>query len=525
MAARGRPASNKDVIQDKVDGYSFDFRKFSQDIPFMNGYNPATGSGFYQNPIWMNSILKQVSGLPAKYERERVIEYLTNPIFCEKALKDLAQWMYVNTQHFQRIVNYFATILDFRYYVYPTNATSEKDFNSPAYKKSLKVVHDFLNRFNIKQEFGKAMFVSCLEDTGFWYLREDKEHISLQRMPTDYSLIVNHGFLGYIYSFNMVYFLTPGVSLSNFAPEFAFYYREFLLGTHSIPFYWKELEPDKGIVFKWNENFAGNLPPLLGLYLDTLEIQNYKDLVKTRSVLDNWKILFQKIPIKVDKDAKKNDYLIDKDSAQNYHSNIKNNLPPQTSLVTSPMDVTAIDTAGNGNVQTRNNLGSIGSYNFYSSCGVNPQIFGSADKVGNVGIKLGTQNDISYMLHMYRQFEAFINNQLSKRSGTYQFKIEFIDGSMYNQEEQVTRYLKMAQVGFPATLVAAAGGLNPIQFHQLTMMEKATNLKENLTPLQTSYTMPGVSKEAGAPKKADADLSDSGDSTRSNGDNEEKINK
>lgn len=522
MATTRKKPVEKKQIEDKIDGYNFDYRKFS-DTPFMNGeYYPATGTGFYQNPIWMNSILKLVSGLPAKYDRERVIEYLKNPIYSEKALKDLAQWLYTNIQQFQRMVNYFATILDFRYFIYPTNLSDPEECNSAAYKKSVKAVYDFLNRFNIKQELGKAMFVSCLEDSGFWYLREDAEHISLQRMPTDYSLIVNHGFLGYVYSFNMVYFLTPGVSLKNFAPEFEFYYREFLLGEHSIPFYWKELEPDKGIVFKWNENFAGNLPPLLGLYLDSLEIQNYKDLVKTRSVLDNWKILFQKIPIKTDKDAKKNDYLIDKDSAQNYHSNIKNNLPPQTSIITSPMDVTAIDTAGNGNIQTRNSLAGIGNQAFYSGAGSAPQLFGSAEKVGNVGIKMGIMNDITYMLHMYRQFESFINNQLSKRSGKYKFKLEFMDSSIYNQDEQFDRCMRMAQSGFPASLVAAAGGLSPLQFNQLTIMETGTGLKDLLIPLQSSYTMSGGGSKNGRPIKSDSQLEDSGAVTRDNASNEDK---
>lgn len=496
------------------DDPSFDFKQFNAQSPLMG--MPSTLEGFFINPQWANTILKQISGLPAKYDRETILSYLENPIYNEKPLRQLAQYLYINIQHFNRILNYFASIPDFRYCIYPVNLTNEKDVDTAAYKKSEKAVLEWLSKFNIKREFGKVMRTCMMDDATYWYVRESEDGIYLQRMPADYSLIVNNGENGYVYAFNMVYFLVPGVSLKNFAPEFTKYYESFLRGEKSVPFYWKELDTIDAPVFKWNEDFAAAVPPFAGLLVDAVEIANYKELIKNKTVLDNFKILFQKIPIRVDKDAKKNDYLIDKDSAKQYHNNIKNSTPPGSTVITTPMDISAVSFAGD--VQTRDAIVGMGEKNFFNSAGVSTQLF-NPEKNGNIGVKSGIKVDESYVANMMQQFKRFIDAHLARVSGKFKFEIDFMDSSIFNIDDQVERELKNAQSGLPVTRLAGAAGYTPNQFHQTVMMENGKKIKDKLKPLQLSSTMSGKD-EAGRKSKKVEDLDDSGIKTLDAGSNE-----
>jgi hypothetical protein len=107
----------------------FNYANFAPNSqPWMNnGGQPLSGTGFYQNPIWMNQIIKQVSGLPQKYDRETILKYLENPIFFEKPLKDLAQYLYLNIGQFKRIIDYYAKMFTYKYYIKPINLSSEEE--------------------------------------------------------------------------------------------------------------------------------------------------------------------------------------------------------------------------------------------------------------------------------------------------------------------------------------------------------------------------------------------------------------
>lgn len=484
------------------DGKKFNFAEFKR---AMGASDILNAMGFYNNPFWRNDILKELTQTPAKYSRDNVIKLLEDPVYNEKALKDVAQYLMNTSNHFKRLVNHMATILDFRYILLCLNPD-----DSSAYQKNNGKALDWLNKFNLKYEFGKIMKTVILEDTGFYYLRESKSRITLQRMPTDYCMIVDQTDLGYQYAFNMTYFMRPGVTLDAFAPEFQDFYDEFISGDKTVPFYWMDLPPEKAFVFKWDENFAGIIPVLIGLYLDTLQLMEYKDLLMSKTALENWKILFQKIPMKSGDNAEKNDFLIDPDTAGEFQKIIKQSLPQGASIITSPMEISSVNFE---NAETKDDIVGNAQSIFWDGSGSSPLLFGGAID-SSAGLSSSIITDENFVLHMYEQFSRFVNFQLSKVTGKHNFIIDFMDSTRFNRKEQFDEAMTMAQSGMPLMLVAHAKGLKPSYLDAMLKMEDASKIKDILNPLPSSHTLSGDT--GGRPQKNEGDLSASGIKTKDN---------
>lgn len=499
----------------------FDFQEFARSAASnLSGVNAKAyldliTTGLYNNPLWRNEILKELTSTPVKYKRDDVLNFIENPVHHEKALKDLAQYLMNNSMHFKRIVHYFANMLDFRYFYRPVGVTAQ-DVKTKAYEKARQKALAWFDKFNIKHEFGNAMQTLILEDAGFYYVRENKGKVTLQRMPSDYCKIVDKTDLGYQYAFNMVYFFRPGVTLEAFAPEFSEWYDEFTNSVgdpKSSPYFWKDLPPEKAWVFKWDENFAGIIPVLIGLYLDTIEIDEFKQLLKTKTVLENWKILFQKIPMKTGDKANKNDFLIDATTAGKFQSNIKQALPSGTSVITSPMEVSAVNFE---QAESRNNIVGYAESAFHTSAGTSPILFGGQSN-SSAGLNLGITVDGTFVTRMYHQFARFINFHLNETTGKYKFKVVFPNGTVYSQQQDFDNALKMAEYGFPKTLVACHAGLEPNDLEQLMLMEEGLGLVDKLIPLQSAHTS---SNDGGRPNKDSSQLEASTINGQDNGGND-----
>lgn len=503
--------SNNQNTSEKLE---FNFNEFA------NAVNQAAqflSTPLMQNPIWVNQLMKQISSSPQKYDRDRLRDLLKNPTLNEKALKDFAQYLYNTNMFFKRVVQYFADILDFRYIIRPLNPENNKQFKS-SYFKTL----EWLDKFDVKHEFSKIMESVIMEDAAFYYLRDDivDDKITLQRMPTDYCKINrNMVYGGYTYALNMAYFLQTGINIYDYAEEIQLAYFNFMEGKQETVFYYVNLNPDKAWVFKWDENFAGIIPVLLGVYMNAIDIIEFQDLQRTRTQLDTWKVLFQRIPMKNDKDAKKNDFLIDEVNAGAFHANIKNVLPQGATVITSPMDIESVNFE---NAQNRENIVSQGEQNFFSATGVSPLVFGASSK-SSAGIKYGLDIDSAFVTGMYNQFQRFVKRQLSLINKKYKFEIDFRNATIFNQQQQFDNSIKACTYGAPVSLLEHGIGLKAGDIMRINEMEDILGIKEKMKPLMSSHTASGNDKESGRDKKSDEELSDSGIITRDAGSNENKI--
>jgi hypothetical protein len=474
------------------------------------------GNSILFNPLWMNNLLKMQDTRPEKFSRENIIEWMKNPAASENQLRELNQYFINTSTYYKRVIDYFSTMLTFDHVLVPYGVEAS-DLKTQAFKRSRKKVFDFLDQFHVKDEFYKIMRIVMGEDTYFGYIRSEGKKFAIQKMPTKYCKLVNRNEDGYVYAFDMNYFLLPGVNIDDYSPDFKVYFDEMKKGQTNTGTYYVILDPDKSFVFKFDETIATIIPPLLGLFLDVLEISEYKDLIKSRAVLDSYMLLHQKIPMRTDKDAKNDSFLISLDNAAKFHANTKANTPEGVKVVTTPMDMNPIKIDRS---QNKDSIIGLAESQFYKTAGISETLF--AESQNQIGIKYSVQTDETFVLHMYRQFERWINRQLDKVSGKFKFRLRFPDITYYNKPDKRDAYKEAANAGIGKTMYAATLDLSPSDFLDLADYENSLGLEDVLKPLASAHTQSGNNK-GGAPQKKETDLTDSGSKTRSSGENEIKV--
>lgn len=473
------------------------------------------GNSILFNPMWMNNLLKMQDTRPDKFSRENIIDWMKNPAGAEDQLRELNQYFFNTSEYYKRIVFYFASMLTFDYVLIPYGVDAS-DYKTPAFKKSQRKVFDFLDTFHIKDELNKIMRIIMGEDVYFGYIRQEGKKFAIQKMPSSYCKLVSRNENGYVYAFDMNYFLLPGVNIEDYSPDFKIYYDEMMKGKTNTGTYYVILDPDKSFVFKFDENNATIVPPLLGLFLDVLEIGEYKDLIKSRAVLDSYMLIHQKIPMRTDKDAKADSFLISLPNAAQFHANTKANTPEGVEVVTTPMDLSPIKIDRS---QNKDSIIGLAESNFYKSAGVSQMLF--SDSQNQVGINYSVKTDEAFIIHMYRQFEKWINRQLDEVSKKYKFRLKFLDVTYYNQEDKQNTFKEAANSGIGKLAYASSLGFSPSELLDMTAYENSLDLDEILKPLQSAHTQSG--KDAGRPQVNEKDLSASGANTRATGGNENKV--
>ncbi|MFS0855158.1 hypothetical protein [Paenibacillus taichungensis] len=492
-------------------------RKFTQ-VLFNTMNNPSMIS-----PIWQNQILKDMNMSPAKFNRDSVKKMLADPKNHERELKDLSQYLFNFIMQFKKLVIYMSEILTYDHYLEPTNADAE-DMKSKAFKKSYSKALQWIEDFDLVSELHKVAEGMILEDAKYYYLRESENGIRLQELPSNYCKIWSRNDLGYQYAFNMSYFLNPGVNLDDFHPDFREYYNNFIgekehskkksgyeTGQYS---FWQKLDPAKAWTFKFDDNRAGISPPLMGLFLDSIEIVNYKELLKTKTSLDVWKLLVNKIPMHKDGAGKsgkqKDDFAIMADTAGQFSALMQAAVPQGVKVVTTPLETEALDFK---QADSKDSIVGLGNSEFWETSGTSPVLFGEKQLNGS-GLAASIKTDEMFVYRIYRQFERFINFQLRQTTGKYRFKCH-LEGTRFDQQERFDRAIKAAQYGAPVTYVATAMGKTPQEFSNLINLEDSIDLKDRMRPLSSSHVQSG--NEVGAPQKSN--LTDSGEKTRDNDSN------
>ncbi len=469
----------------------------------------------------MNELLKQISTESRKYKRDDVLKWLENPKAYEQQLIELNQYLLNSSMHFRRLADYFIEMLTFDYIIVSDDVgLTEKEMTSSAYKKSRKNVLNWLKKFNVKDEGRKVFRIMIEEDVGFFYKRENNNKITFQRLPSAWCKLVNRNEFGFTYAFNFMFFWRLGININDYPPEFLQYINDIEEGRRkdNTYAYWVTLDPEKAVAFKFNEDTGIIKSPFLGLFLDILEISEFKNLIKSKSVLDNFILLTQRIPMRTDKDAKKNDFLIDLDIAAKFHDAWSSQMPQGVAKVTTPMEITAQRLDSGNKSQSRQSIVGYAEQQFYSSGGTSDILFGGKTN-GSIGLNLSIKVDESWVFRFYRQFERWINYQLRMISGKYRFKIVFPDLTYYNRSDKFDQYLKASQAGFPPQLAICALGMTPLDFENLCNMAISEGIldKLRLLVLPSSHVQSG--NEAGRPELPLDKLSPKGDAQRTREDN------
>jgi hypothetical protein len=457
----------------------------------------------------------QYAQKPRKYTRDQVRTYLENPATYAQQLRDISWYLLISSAQYRRLIGHFAGMLTFDHVLVPMSVSTEKMSNDQ-FRKAYDAAQWYMEKFNVKHEFSKIVANLMIEGVFFGYEWQDKNTFMIQKLPTQYCRISGNEDGCWTTSFNFSYFDSDPLILENYPSEFKSMYNAYKRDSQNMT--WQDLDSGKSICIKFDETNLFLVPPFTGVFEDAMDLREYKDLFKTKTKVENYKLLVQKIPFKESPKSDK-DFLISLPSVKTFHTGVKSAVPEGVGVVSTPMDIQDFTFE---KVATKDDTVGMAERNFYSSSGTSQMLFNS-DKSGAVGITRSLEADQGFMFPLLRQIERYFKKRMTSqitKNGAYQFKVYFPDITIYNRGEMFDRYLKSAEYGFPATLAAATLGLNVADLVALSNMENTfLGMKDIMVPLASAHT--SSSSDGGRPSKNDQTLSDAGAKTKDNGSNAE----
>ncbi len=484
----------------------FDGNEFLEN--FANGLSSRLSglsrlNSFY-NPYYANDLMKDINNSPVNPNAASLKKWIERPEFFELELASVSQYLESSVMQYFRSVSHFATTMSFNYMLVPDEAPPTDPVKRKTYENSKKRALKWLKKFRPVEQYQNVMFRTMLDGGAYYYLRESDNYIELQEMPREYCRITGRvPAVGYTYAFNLVYFAKYTNELAWYAPEFQFWWEDIIeqyedyLAINA----WKPMPAEKSVVFKFQDYNATIRPPLSGTFKDADQINDYKDILKSKLELDTWKIIMMEIP--KDQDGKP---IINAETAAKFNAVVQAQLPKFVKSATTLMKSEAINFE---NAQSMNNVVGVGEQNYWGSAGVAGNQFGGSSNSGTA-LKYSNLADYNFVKHMYDQFNRFTNFHLSQIKGEYSFRAKFF-GCSYFEEEERKQSMSFIQSGGAPEYMFACHGFEPYEVEPMMADSFKSGIRDYMVPVQTAFTQSGKdSKDNGAPKKLDSEKTDDG---------------
>lgn len=501
---------------------------------YIKAYNAQSYGGNYMlSPQILNTGLKSLNMLPGGYSEEEITKMVMSPHYYEEQLRKVS-FSYFNTvPMYRQMINFMRNMLEFdwNFTPYKLDGTSitASEFRSKKYKDDYAVLSRFFNIFDVKKEFRKVLFNLCMYDTYFTSIRSFEDHVYLQEMPHSHCAIDADSYLGYLYSFDLSYFTNNGVDINAYSPslkrkysnalkEAKINYRPNLPSRNGRWVSWIPMNPDDAWVFKFNQEFAGSVPPLLSSLIDCAKLPKYKELEDTKKELENYKVIFSEVPtLNQSKTGQKVDnFAISSTELGKFISSVKDSLKVdyKAAPVTNTKAFDFSPSSGEEDILNRYLT------NMAVQMGATSALSLSEGSISVSGAEIYKMFNAKNMENLYEQFATFCEYQINKHTSTYKFKIGFV-GNMFDRKERVERANSDMDKGIITTNIFSSRGIQPTDgMNQINMMRSFYGAETLFYPLQSAYTMSSkdTSDKGGAPKKDE--VTDEGEKTRDKGSGE-----
>lgn len=510
---------------------------------FIRAYNgqSAAGQSFFLSPQLLNSTLKNVNMKGAIFSREKIERMVLAPHQFEQELRQLSYSYYNSISIYRHLIDFTSSILDFDWepipYTLDGKPITASDYHSKRFQKDYKVVTNFFNRFNVKREFNKVMFNISNYDTYYTSFREFDDHAYLQELPAEYCMIDADSYLGYLFSFNLSYFVQSGVDIDGYAPCFKAMLNNALqssentygsnLDKHNGRWvYYQQMHPDDVWVFKYNNNFAGSVPPVLDMFLDYSKLSKFKDLEEAKKELEAYKVIFASVPrLQNGKMGNKvDDFAISAEELGKFVATVKeslgSNLGSKSAVDFKAAPLENFKMFDFSPSASEKNLLETEMNNMVRESGMADAILQGGNNVSS--INLYKQTISAKMEKLYPQFASFCEYHINKNTDKYKFKIKFV-GTMFDREDRRKAANEDMERGIITPAIFSSRGIQITDAANTMNFMHGLGFPQSFTPIQTASTMSSEDKKSsGRTKLSDDQITDSGEQTRNIGANEDK---
>ena len=415
-----------------------------------------------------------------------------------RAIRIISDYFYRTNGIYQRIVNYYATMYRWDWYITPT-IYDEKTLESE--KDCLKITNeffkalDYLDNTHIKKLSGDIALKVIKYGVCYGYIIEGDKGILFQELPPEYCrcrYYINN--LPAI-EFNMAYFDEKFKDINYRMRVLKMFPKDFQKGY--LLYKERKLQPDfqgdigtwylldPGYAVKFSLAGAGDLPLFINVIPYLLDLDAAQDLDRRKQMQDLLKIIVQKLPI-----DKNGDLIFDVDEARDIHNNAVAMLQHSigTDIITTFADIDSIDLSDARNVDN-DDLERV-ERTVYNAAGVPKNLFNSD---GNIALTSSILQDEGVMRDLKLQFEILFDTIVQRRvknKKKFNFRFYILDTTQYNYKELSKMYKEEMQIGYGKMFAQIALGHSQNSIMSTAYFENSIlGLSEVMVPPMMSSTI------------------------------------
>lgn len=530
--------NNEEFTQDQV----MLVKEFAQALYF--GLDEYRTQGYY-TPFTQNQHLISLNSGGMAPDYEALKGALTNAVENARQLQEYSEYMASWDTIYKKTLEMYDGMLSFDLSYSCTNYKDPKELGSKEYKEDLNRVFKFLDKFDYKREFRKAVwyvnrrqFYPCWfrDSTGTIQYEEidlntpDRKmaKYALQTMPAQYCLITDYSPETILYDFDMSYFLNPSVDINLYDPSFKKKFKEVYSEEYTTNYRpssqynnrdgrfanYIQMSPDDGMwSFKFEESTFDVTPPFSSLMKAVFNNTKIQELQMDKNFKSAMSLIYGELRTFNRADNNKPDqFSISPGAVGHFMNLVKNALDKNFKEVALPLENTKTwqfeDKVPNMVGTALENAAGQGAYG--------SSIIFSSGKKGQAEVLNGIIADYNIMKKLYMQFNAFLNFFVNKKTRKYKFNFR-LDGCSYPFEREYRRKQinELADRGLtlPVQAWASAYGFEPHDFSR--MLDEAVNggMDKQLMLLLNSNTSKDGG-QVGNPVKDQTSLSDAGGVSR-----------
>lgn len=494
-------------------------------VEFAAGLNYVDQYGFW-NPFASNALLQNLnnnSKVPTSKDiRKALANYRNNA----EDLQSYMEFTKFFDMLFARTLQSYTNALSFDLQVICTNAFTKEEFESDEYIRDKKIINDFLNKFDYKNEFRKVVQQLMLHEVYFTWFRRNKwgnknMKYALQILPQDRCLLTGYWEKGLLFDFDMSYFLQTGIDIDGYDPEFKKYYQKVFgadgkleykptaqfkhrNGTYAM---WTQTSPTAGAwAFKFDtSNF--NTTPFLAPYLKTaLTNDEIEQLQYNKDVAEAFAILAGEIAtFDTAKSGTKADQMVfNPKTLGSFMAKAKQGIGSVVKLGAMPLENLKWYQYEDKNpdmlTNQLTNAAGIGT-------GMSRIIYAS-DRMSNAEVEAALNETYQTMKPLYYQFGNFMDYFANQQTKKYKFKFIF-EGSNYRfeREHRFDMLSKLSDKGIVLnpSAYASAFGMQPQLFEASLAESKYNGWINQLQLMLNSHTASASDNVGGRPKSDNPD--------------------
>lgn len=442
------------------------------------------------------------------------------------AIRELSRFFSRFSGIYDRAKQYYSSLLNYSYMLVPHYDLDNKP-NVKKIKKQYKDMAKYVKSMSLDYILPQINKIIFQEGVYYGLLKETE-----QGRPVFYSLPAKYCRSRFFDEHNLPvleldcsYFdevastESERKALLNLFPKYV--QTKYARGNRTIFNKWVEIPVvDGGICFSFNKDY---LPPLVSASGAVADLQTARDRETKKDNKSLNKLLIQKLPI----DKTDGELLFSLEEAAELHKGVCNMLADEDTVdVLTTYAEVKLESVQDDESSSTASTNRLAKYvdSVYDELGIAGEIFNPTS--GSTALTYSIKKDISIMFAWSKQYQVWLNAWLKNKAKNenFYFTISFFPTTTIFQSEDVDMYLKIAQYGYPKSLVASAIGIEMTDLLQMSHFENDVwKMTELMVPLQSSYTTPGEGENSNSSEKSSKTTKSSPDLSKEGGRPEKSI--